>query len=642
MPVAPTYPGVYIQEIPSGVHTIAGVATSVAAFIDCFNRGPLDEAVQILSFADFERTFGGLRADSEGSYAIQQFFLNGGTEAWVVRADHAGGAPNQLLAANVVIAGAIPPAGTSLTVTAINEGSWGNRLRVRIESASATTFNMTITELAATGAQIARQEVFRNLTAAPGLRFVESIVNDPNTGSQLVQVTAGAAPTPVPFANGVLSATPFALPAAGQMDVAIDGGPAITINVPAATAATPAAIAAAVQAGLRAADPANPVLNSATVDVVTIAAADHLRILPGFGAGAGSRLVFTAHLADTTVTSLALDTAQYNVGTYVLGLSAGVAGSAQTGGQAGENGLPPGAAELVGSVLAKTGIHALDDVDLFNLLCLPVVSLTAFGDPNLNTVLATAEAYCEERRAFLLVDTVEGFDTPTEIRTWMAGHDPLRHRNAALIFPRVHVSDPLDEFRLRSFGASGTAAGLFARIDSARGVWKAPAGTEATLRNVPELEYRLTDAENGTLNPLAINCLRQFPIYGNVNWGARTLVGSDQAGSEWKYIPVRRLALFLEESLFRGTKWAVFEPNDEPLWAQIRLNVGAFMQSLFRQGAFQGRTPSEAYLVKCDRETTTQNDINNGIVNILVGFAPLKPAEFVIIQIQQLAGQIQT
>jgi uncharacterized protein len=105
---------------------------------------------------------------------------------------------------------------------------------------------------------------------------------------------------------------------------------------------------------------------------------------------------------------------------------------------------------------------------------------------------------------------------------------------------------------------------------------------------------------------------------------------------------VRRVALFLEESLYRGTQWVVFEPNDEPLWAQIRLNVGAFMNDLFRKGAFQGKTPTEAYFVKCDKETTTQNDIDQGIVNILVGFAPLKPAEFVIIQIQQMAGQIQT
>ncbi len=152
----------------------------------------------------------------------------------------------------------------------------------------------------------------------------------------------------------------------------------------------------------------------------------------------------------------------------------------------------------------------------------------------------------------------------------------------------------------------------------------------------------MTDPENGLLNPLGINCLRTFPTFGAVVWGARTMRGADAAADEYKYVPVRRLALFIEESLYRGTKWVVFEPNDEPLWAQIRLNVGAFMHNLFRQGAFQGTTPREAYFVKCDKETTTQNDINLGIVNIAVGFAPLKPAEFVIIKIQQMAGQIQT
>jgi phage tail sheath protein FI len=184
-------------------------------------------------------------------------------------------------------------------------------------------------------------------------------------------------------------------------------------------------------------------------------------------------------------------------------------------------------------------------------------------------------------------------------------------------------------------------AGLYARTDAARGVWKAPAGTEARLAGVQALEYVASDAENGVLNPLGLNVLRTFPVVGTVSWGARTMVGADALADEWKYVPVRRLALFIEESLYRGTQFVVFEPNDEPLWAQIRLSVGTFLNGLFRQGAFQGATPREAYLVKCDATTTTQADIDLGIVNIYVGFAPLKPAEFVIIQIQQLAGQSQ-
>jgi phage tail sheath protein FI len=160
------------------------------------------------------------------------------------------------------------------------------------------------------------------------------------------------------------------------------------------------------------------------------------------------------------------------------------------------------------------------------------------------------------------------------------------------------------------------------------------------LSGTRALTVPMTDPENGLINPLGLNALRSFPVIGPVVWGARTLAGADQLTSQWKYIPVRRLALFLEESLYRGTKWVVFEPNDEPLWGQIRLNVGAFLHTLFLQGAFQGTSARAAYFVKVDRTTTTQDDINRGVVNIVVGFAPLKPAEFVVIQIEQITGQI--
>lgn len=214
-----------------------------------------------------------------------------------------------------------------------------------------------------------------------------------------------------------------------------------------------------------------------------------------------------------------------------------------------------------------------------------------------------------------------------------------RNPNAAIFFPRIKVADPKEEYRLREFVPCGAVAGVIARTDSQRGIWKSPAGIEATLAGVSDLTVRLTDEENGDLNPLGINCLRILPGYGRVVWGARTMRGDDRFADQWKYLSVRRMALYIEESLYRGTQWVVFEPNDEPLWSQIRLNLGAFMHSLFRQGAFQGSTPKEAYFVKCDKETTTQDDINRGIVNIIVGFAPLKPAEFVILKIQQITGQ---
>jgi phage tail sheath protein FI len=303
------------------------------------------------------------------------------------------------------------------------------------------------------------------------------------------------------------------------------------------------------------------------------------------------------------------------------------------------NGLALTAASFTGSGKenAKQGLYALRKADLFNMLCIPPYTSTGNVDASL---VAEAAVYCERRRAMLLVDPPSAWVDKDAAKAGVIDVG-TNSKNAALFFPRLIMPDPLRENQLASFVPSGAVAGIFARTDTQRGVWKAPAGLEATLVGVTALSVPLTDAENGELNPLGINCLRTLVPAGRVVWGSRTLQGDDRLASEWKYIPVRRTALFIEESLYRGTHWVVFEPNDEPLWAQIRLNVGAFMHNLFRQGAFQGKTPRDAYFVKCDKETTTQNDINLGIVNIIVGFAPLKPAEFVIIKFQQIAGQVE-
>jgi uncharacterized protein len=647
MPVTPTYPGVYIQEIPSGVHTIAGVATSIAAFIDFFTQGPMNEATQILSFADFERAFGGLNALSEASYGIQQFFLNGGSEAWVVRAASSDGA-NVPTAAAVAISDAISGA-AALTVTAISAGAWGNRLRASIDTnvPTAGQFNLKISQYQTQGSVsvLVNQEVFRNLSmTATDPNFVETIVNDPNSGSAFARVKANTAARPL--GNGLLSGaigTPatITVPASPTISATIGGASFAAIPFPlAAGTYTLAELAPALANAIRAGLPTNTAFSGAVVDMV---GADRLRILAGPG-NPSDLISFGGNMAP--VLDLTGGTQVSNVQEYTLGLATAVASSAQDAGSTGLDGIPPNGTDLIGIQANKTGIFALEDVDLFNLLCIPRTAITTgtnnhpLSDTEAQAVITVAEQYCGSRRAFFIMDTPLGIIQPTSIKNWLGGHDSLRDKNAAFYYPRVQTPDPLNAFRLRSFGASGTIAGLCARTDSARGVWKAPAGTEANLVNVPQLDYALTDGENGVLNPLGINCLRTFPVFGNICWGARTLEGADQLESEWKYVPVRRFTLFLEESLYRGTKWVVFEPNDEPLWSQIRLNVGAFLQSLFRQGAFQGATPKDAYFVKCDSTTTTQTDIDNGIVNVIVGFAPLKPAEFVIISIQQIAGQI--
>jgi phage tail sheath protein FI len=276
-------------------------------------------------------------------------------------------------------------------------------------------------------------------------------------------------------------------------------------------------------------------------------------------------------------------------------------------------------------------IHALDGEDLFSVLCLPGVS-----DP---AVHADAVAYCRTRRAFFIADVPAAIVTPDDMLAFIAAGDLLKSDSAAAYYPRVFVADPLKRGRLRSTPPSGTIAGLYARVDSAQGVWSTPAGRGFTLVDVSGAAYALTDAENGRLTRRAINSIRTFPAHGSIAWGARTLAGDDQQSSEWKYISVRRTALFIEESFYRGLKWAVFEPNAEPLWSQIRLMSETFLHSLFRQGAFQGTTPRESYFVRCGSDTTTQNDVDRGVVNVVVGFAPLTPAEFVVITIRQLTAK---
>ena len=543
MPSTYTYPGVYVEEVPSGVHTIAGVSTSDTAFIDFFPRGPMKEAVRITGMTDLERHFGGvggLDRLSEASYALQQYFLNGGQIAWVVRV--AGGTP---VAAQLRLQAGGSPAGGAITIDARSPGRWGLDLQVGIDHMTATSgqFNLVVREVRTVDGreQVVASEVHRNLstdTSSP--RYVKAVVE---AESALISVTnVGAGPPPTPTADDVTR--PDRL-----------GDPEPQKNVP-----------------------------------------PEQQRYRAFGDSIG-------------------------IGGNILAVSDG--------------GLPDAAA-------LKAGLTALDAIapNVFNILCLPAAA--NLSDVERDDVIATATAFCRKKRAFYIVDPPPGTDTLQEINTWMSAHgDNLRDKNAAIYFPRVLMADPLSESRPREVGASGTMAGVYARTDTERGVWKAPAGTDARLAGAA-LPVKLSDPENGGLNPRAINVLRTFPVYGNVAWGARTLDGSDQKASEWKYIPVRRTALYIEESLYQGIQWAVFEGNDETLWSQLRLNVGAFMHDLFRQGAFQGTTPREAYFVKCDAETTTQSDIDRGIVNVLVGFAPLKPAEFVVVRIQQIVGQLES
>nr|WP_244981749.1 phage tail sheath subtilisin-like domain-containing protein [Corallococcus exercitus] len=285
--------------------------------------------------------------------------------------------------------------------------------------------------------------------------------------------------------------------------------------------------------------------------------------------------------------------------------------------------------DFAGDAASRTGLHALDTEEV-NIVALPGKSEVSF--------ISAGIAYCDNRGdCFFLADGPGGVDkdfvvVPDDAKQFVEGL-PSRSKNSAMFYPWIRVADPVGVGRnpTRLVPPSGHVAGLFARTDTTRGVWKAPAGIEASISEALGLQYPVIDEEQDLLNPVSLNCLRQFPGVGLVSWGSRTL----SPDPEWRYIPVRRTALFLKESLRRGLMWAVFEPNDEELWGRIRVSIESFMLGLFRQGAFQGSTPEEAFSVVCDRSTNPQENVDAGIVTAQVAFAPLKPAEFVVIEISQ-------
>ncbi len=297
------------------------------------------------------------------------------------------------------------------------------------------------------------------------------------------------------------------------------------------------------------------------------------------------------------------------------------------------------AVEDAGTDAVRAGLAQLDEVDLVNLLVLPDES--ADREDARDTV-AEAAAFCERRRAMLLVHPPPGWTDVATVEAALAeGLESAvgtASANAALYLPRLRRADPAQGVAAGAFSPSGAVAGVIARTDAAEGVWSAPAGLDAEIRGADGLEFALDQDDAESLNRAGISTLRMFPgRRGPVVWGARTLAGADDAASEWKYVPVRRTALFIEESIERGLEWTQFEPNDEPLWQSVREDVGTFLHELFRKGAFQGRTDREAYFVRCDRDTMRQHDLDTGDLVVLVGFAPMKPAEFVVLTIRVTA-----
>lgn len=539
MPVTPTFPGIYIQELPSNAHTIAAAPTSIAVFVGYVHPFKTDEAnfgkaLEIFSFSDYERLFGGFYRssviDANVAYAVNEFFLNGGRDAYVV-----GLKPTKYVKKDGTSTGSITAdsdtlaksGGKGIKVTAL-EPTDSVSMTVTINNVQADAAkNYTIADLTVTYGN--RTEVYRKISldnTNDNPNFLETRINGV---SELIKVSPD---TTYPSTYS---------------------GPTFTDSKTLTTTI-----------------PANTVGVFQPADFLSVFEAD----------------------------------------------------------------------------------SSLDKVQIFNLLAVPGVVD--------NGVLSDALAFCERKMAFLIMDP-PGNDVADPPNNYIGdfitpGGDTDKNvaplsPNGALYFPYLKSTSPVTGLaadpvsgELFTLPPSGFVAGIFARTDTNRGVWKAPAGLETTILDTTGVVDGglMTDMRQGVLNTAGVNCIRSFPGTGTVVFGARTLVSANAAYQQWKYVPVRRMALFLEQTLKMNLTWVIFEPNDEPLWVAIRTTIESFMLSLFHQGAFAGTKPSDSFQVKCDATTTTPDDVNNGIVNVVVAFAPLKPAEFVIIKIAQLAGQAQS
>lgn len=639
-----TYPGVYIQEVSSGVRPIPLASTSTAAFVGLTEMGP-DQATLVTNWTEFQRFYGGFIRDGYLAHSVFQYFNNGGRQCYIVRVTRSDAA-----VANVTVQNraATPIAG--MTLSAKNRGAWGNLLYLQIENGSVDPgngFKISVRRQVDPGVvptnfkDITPLEVFDNLSMDP---------NDPNyvvsvlwQNSSLVNasVLAGNVSTQRGIHRGGFAPVlPLTTKNSFQINLDNDGFQAVTLPAAATTSTVLTDVATAIQTAVAALTPKKASTPAAaftgftcTVDTVS----------------GQSRLVLQSGTNSAT-SSVRVQAASANDATALLKLGTGNGGSSEDGLavrrppntdviQIGDNAV---VAPVTAATPGSNGVAALSQLDFsnafprldtitdFSLLSVPGEGSTVMADLGM--------AYCANRPlqdVFYIGETASTDDTVAEAATF---RNKLTTANSygAIYFPWVQALDPTGASQQPILlPPSGYVAGLYARIDATRGVWKAPAGTEASLNGVVGLATELSDVQHGNLNPIGVNVLRRFAGAGIVSFGART-IASD---ADWKYVPVRRMAIMLRVSIYYGIQWAVFEPNDEPLWSGLRLNINAFMTTLFRQGAFQGGTTSQAFFVKCDSETTTQADIDLGVVNILVGFAPLKPAEFVVVKISQKAGQ---
>jgi len=632
------HPGVYVEEIPSGSKPIEGVGTSTAAFVGYTEKGPVADPTLIFKWDTYDQDFGGIidtgieAAGDPMGYALYNFFLNGGTAAYIVRIVEEDSAKSA--------EGFIehPDDATQIIkFTAANPGEWGNKLQLKFKQKAVGSNFFKLEVGTGEGDDFKVLELFTDLTVTDDTAddYIESKVND---ASELVQVEMQDVSQyllGISISQDLSGVADFSVLNTKTMTVTVDGtARAATFDaadfVPASTLSD---VADRIQELVRGAVVANPAVRDFTCD----AESDQLFLTSGSRLPSSSIVV--SGPGDGTDASVDLLLGLTNDGTELTGQeSLNTILSSSSGEVAlddGTNGSKPSLDEY-SDIFAQ--FKKIRDI---NIICLPGQTYESSAE---QAIIDAAVAHAENMKSrMVIIDPPVDNELTTEQDVTDLDLKPKTY--SVVYYPWLKVANTHYNAETKPgapqtvlVAPSGYAAGIWAKTDGRRGVWKAPAGVETSLLGVAGQQYIVEDGEQDQLNPMGINCIRKLPGYGPVIWGTRTL--ATKANPEWRYVPVRRTAIFMEQSIYNGIQWAVFEPNDHRLWASLRLNIDSFMNGLFRAGAFQGEKASDAYFVRCGLgDTMTQGDIDRGQVIVIVGFAPLKPAEFVIVRIQQKVGQ---
>jgi phage tail sheath protein FI len=659
----PTYmhPGIYIEEIPSGLIPIEAASTSTTVFLGYLTRGTVGEPELIFKQDDFVQKFGkindqygGLRdtgKDKLGDpmgHSIAAFFLNGGRQAYIVRLAR-NGTTTELVAASTGIAN--PDSATEIfEFAAVDPGSWGNDLVVRMELVDATdpALGYLVQVGYGEGDDFVALEAFDQVSlVSTDPRYLVEVIND---GSILVDVEDGKTAADLSYTRrGSLTSDSLAIDSAGfdtlagkTLTLELDAGPTASIAFPGVSAADKktslASVAEFIQAEVRKSAGAAPhpaiAFTAEVVDnkLVLTSGTESDGTSPSSVGATGSSAPTSARailgLGATAVADSVTSTADLP---YAAGEDARLS--------AGSDGEPP---QLADYQAALTKLENFRDA---SIICLPGRQWDPDGSSDAlgKSVIEAAVAHAEKMRNRMVVVDPE---VSVELKTQKAVKDQgfTTSSYSALYYPYVRVANPYyhpesapNRPKTVLVPPSGFAAGVWSRIDGRRGVWKAPAGLEADVKGIRDTEFVVGDPEQDQLNIWGVNAIRGI-VGPPVVWGTRTL--ATKANPEYRYVPVRRTAIMIGESLYQSLQSVVFQPNNHVLWGSLRANIGGFMEGLFRAGAFQGEKSSDAYFVRCNLgDTMTQTDIDSGIVRVIVGFAPLKPAEFVIIQIQQKLNQ---